>query len=421
MSSEIYQICVVGGPAENPAWLGGPAALNKWGGAHGLAAAVAKLYNACMARFEGHFLTGGLPMGSVPHCEGLAADQDGAFVLALVPDMLHDMCTCALHPTGHGPHRGIPAASPTSAISLAMATFRYTRPSARQRRDAHLGMVCVDQDHCKRGLATKLIEHACGLATNEGAGRIGLHFPSVRPDMEVTSMVGLAFYGARGFVFDREEPMPQEFLHLIRKEFQPLGLRWMYRPCQRPDLAGLSGLWVRECNYEPRDVIQDSRAADGSHVFWGQAPTGDFVDVRCIKAEGSRVRGFAGKLSISPADPAQPGTFQLTWARHIDTMPESCPSGIDSSVCRVIAGSVAVPEMLVEEGDGFLEVWRRLHHWDAATDKCENGYATIMVGPATFESGSTCDSGESSGSARAGANGFVAVTGLTPAQLSSCA
>ena len=169
-----------------------------------------------------------------------------------------------------------------------------------------------------------------------------------------------------------------------------------------PTFAALAGVWVREVNYEPRDVVQDSRARDGSHVFWGQAPTGAYVDVRCIMAEAMTPRGFAGTLAIEPATPAEPGTFRLTWTRLVDTKPASCPSGVDSSNCRVVVGTVAAPEVLMEEGDGFLEVWRRVVAFDGARgDAAEDEHRRIRIGPALFESGAD----------------FVAVSGLTPAPL----
>ena len=73
-------------------------------------------------------------------------------------------------------------------------------------------------------------------------------------------------------------------------------------------LARLAGVWKRELNYEPRETCVDSTARDGSIVFWCQSPQGAYVDVRCVKAEHFRVRGFAGRSVLRLPDPADPIT-----------------------------------------------------------------------------------------------------------------
>jgi hypothetical protein len=136
-------------------------------------------------------------------------------------------------------------------------------------------------------------------------------------------------------------------------------------------VAALAGVWQRELNYEPVETVADSTARDGSTVLWGQAPDGTYVDVRRVKSEQFRVRGFSGRSEIAqPGPDADPTTFTTTWHRHTDTMPESCPSGLDSARCRVV-GDLApgASPMLMEEGDGYLEVWRRIAVWDADRDK----------------------------------------------------
>ena len=55
----------------------------------------------------------------------------------------------------------------------------------------------------------------------------------------------------------------------------------------------------------------------------------------------------------------------------------------------------------MEEGDGFLEVWRRLVPWDATRDAAEDGHRRICIGGAVFTSGAD----------------FVGVAGLTPEPL----
>lgn len=140
-------------------------------------------------------------------------------------------------------------------------------------------------------------------------------------------------------------------------------------------LADLAGVWRREILYEPRETVADSTARDGSIVLWAQTPQGPFVDVRYVRHEGFRVRGFAGRTVLSfpsLADPAaDPTAFRITWQRHTDTWPESCPSGVDSATCRIIGsltGAGAQP-LLMEEGDGYLEVWRRVVPWNSETDR----------------------------------------------------
>jgi hypothetical protein len=140
--------------------------------------------------------------------------------------------------------------------------------------------------------------------------------------------------------------------------------------------ARLAGVWKRELNYEPREMCVDSASRDGSIVYWAQSPRGAFIDVRCIAAEKRVVRGFAGRAEVtlpSPTDPtADPTAFTATWHRHTDTKPDSCPSGVDSATCRVIGDldDLESSPVLMEEGDGYLEVWRRVLAWDAESCHC---------------------------------------------------
>lgn len=132
-------------------------------------------------------------------------------------------------------------------------------------------------------------------------------------------------------------------------------------------VAELAGLWKREINYEPRDVVADSAERDASTVYWAQAPSGEFVDVRHVRGEGFVVRGFAGRCVVEEGPPpgGDPTAVTVTWHRHLDTKPESCPNGIDSAAARVV-GNLADPTaqpVIMEEGDGYLEVWRRVAPW----------------------------------------------------------
>jgi len=139
-------------------------------------------------------------------------------------------------------------------------------------------------------------------------------------------------------------------------------------------VAALAGVWQRELNYEPVETVADSTARDGSTVLWGQAPDGTYVDVRRVQF---RVRGSSGRSEIAQPGPnADPTTFTTTWHRHTDT-----GSGLDSARCRVV-GDLApgASPMLMEEGDGYLEVWRRVAVWDADRDM-------VMVEVAATEKG----------------------------------
>jgi hypothetical protein len=148
-----------------------------------------------------------------------------------------------------------------------------------------------------------------------------------------------------------------------------------------PSIAAVAGLWQRDLLYEPRATLVDSAQRDGGRVLWAQAPCGAFVDVRHVRAEGFGVRGFAGAAEVSAA--ADDGSFTLLWHRHVDTQPASCPTGIDTAPCRVVGGDLgpAARPVLVEDGDGYLEVWRRVAAWDPATDRCEA--AVKPVAPAS--------------------------------------
>ena len=138
-----------------------------------------------------------------------------------------------------------------------------------------------------------------------------------------------------------------------------------------------SGVWQRVLLYEPRDVITDSADRDGSLVLWAQSPSGAFADVRSVASEGMKARGFGGTLSVVPhASDASART--LTWHREVDTAPSCCPSGVDTATARF-----AAPDVLMEEGDGYLEVWRRVAAWDSATSAVEN--FSIRVGNMSWE------------------------------------
>jgi hypothetical protein len=132
-------------------------------------------------------------------------------------------------------------------------------------------------------------------------------------------------------------------------------------------VADYGGVWLRKVLYEPRDVVADT--SDVSLVVWVQSPCGAFVDLRQVRHEGSP-RGFAGYLTVTggpppPAcsapsvpvndAPSSSAAPTLTWHRQADSRPSCCPSGIDSAVGRRVA-----PNLLLEEGDGYLEVWERL-------------------------------------------------------------
>ncbi|KAJ1454434.1 hypothetical protein M885DRAFT_618018 [Pelagophyceae sp. CCMP2097] len=135
-------------------------------------------------------------------------------------------------------------------------------------------------------------------------------------------------------------------------------------------MDAFAGLWLRELLYEPRSTLADSAAAHGSRVLWAQAPCGLYVDVRHAANEAFVVRGFAGRCTATAC--AGPGAAAtLLWQRHVDTQPSSCPGGVDSAPCRVVAADPrAVGAVLLEDGDGYLEVWRRLAAWDAARGDC---------------------------------------------------
>ena len=135
------------------------------------------LYNKAIARSEGHFLQGDL--SSAAHCTERCekASDLGFFVVA--------------SRVGSEPR-------PDTIVGLCC----FTAPPARGG-DAHLSMVSVQEDHCRRGIAGKMIEVAVDRAAAAGAARLGLHIPSPRDDME-------RYYSARGFTFEFEENMPEQ-------------------------------------------------------------------------------------------------------------------------------------------------------------------------------------------------------------------
>ncbi|KAJ9450377.1 Septum formation protein Maf [Diplonema papillatum] len=160
-----------------------------------------------------------------------------------------------------------------------------------------------------------------------------------------------------------------------------------------PSVAQLAGVWKRDLNYEPRETVADSAERDGSLVFWAQSPCGAFIDVRNIKSEGFRVRGFAGKAVVEESS-TDPTSFSVTWHRHVDTMPESCSSGIDSATCRLVGGNIedeTANVVLLEEGDGYLEIWTRVRRWTSsdhttlhASHKEMNNFEIAFSNTATF-------------------------------------
>ncbi|KNC53515.1 septum formation protein Maf [Thecamonas trahens ATCC 50062] len=149
---------------------------------------------------------------------------------------------------------------------------------------------------------------------------------------------------------------------------------------QLPQLpaAAVAGVWRRVVNYEPRDDVADATARDGSVVVWIQAPDGLFIDARSVASEPYGIRGFAGSVELG--EPSRDGAFRLTWHRELDTAPAACPTGIDSATCRW-AGS----DVLLEEGDGYLEVWHRVATWgpDASASRSADGAIALTAGTAS--------------------------------------
>jgi hypothetical protein len=164
-----------------------------------LGAHIAGLYNTAILRTEGHFLVRALKTNA--DCAALCANPDGCFVLA----------------SAEGPED---AEGSESFVDSIVGLCRYTK--AKDGGDAHVSMVCVRKNDCRKGIAGRLIEHVCAKGRQDCAQRIGLHIPSPRQDME-------QYYGNRGFHFDHEEPMPEQYLPMIRPECLPMTLRWMYR------------------------------------------------------------------------------------------------------------------------------------------------------------------------------------------------
>jgi hypothetical protein len=162
-------------------------------GAETLGAHIAGLYNTAILRTEGHFLVRALKTNA--DCAALCANPDGCFVLAS-------------------------AKGNESFVGAIVGLCRYTK--AKDGGDAHVSMVCVRENDCLKGIAGRLIEHVCAKGRQDCAQRIGLHIPSPRQDMEL-------YYGNRGFNFDHEVPMPEQYLPMIRPECLPMTLRWMYR------------------------------------------------------------------------------------------------------------------------------------------------------------------------------------------------
>eukprot|EP00035_Acanthoeca_spectabilis_P005135 m.110464 g.110464 ORF g.110464 m.110464 type:complete len:222 (-) comp12886_c0_seq3:13-678(-) len=163
------------------------------GGPDVLAPVLTELANTAIMRTEGHFLQGEL------YSEGTVRDQ------------LED-----------GKHRFVVAlANGKTAPTGIVAACRVTLPDV-SGCDAHLSMVCVKEDFEGRGIGTALVEGAVKVARTAGCARVGLHFPSVRQDMQ-------KFYTAREFVLSHEEPMPEKYTPLIKPGNLPMGLVWMYR------------------------------------------------------------------------------------------------------------------------------------------------------------------------------------------------
>lgn len=138
-------------------------------------------------------------------------------------------------------------------------------------------------------------------------------------------------------------------------------------------ISSIAGLWKRELIYEPKDVLLDSAQRDGSLVLWFQAPSGEYCDVRNIKCEQNIPRGFAGKTRIqnvpcTEASVADPTAQHIIWERKVDSCPSSCPTGVDQAIARLCMGYVnggqEVGAVLIEEGDGYLEVWQKIAIWD---------------------------------------------------------
>ena len=162
----------------------------------------------------------------------------------------------------------------------------------------------------------------------------------------------------------------------------------------------LAGLWARGMNYEPRPVVADCASRDKSVVLWGMAPDGTYVDVRSVAGE-SGVRGFGGTCRVSPGPDS--GALVLTWEREIDTKPDSCPSGVDASAARPLLIGRSETELeqlgsapnlvLLEEGDGFLEVWTRIALWDDHAEVVEHrqGCVSLAVGGILLTAGLSPD------------------------------
>ena len=110
------------------------------------------------------------------------------------------------------------------------------------------------------------------------------------------------------------------------------------------DVSLYAGVWLRKVLYEPRDVVKDTLR--DSLVMWIQSPHGSFIDIRRVRHEQTP-RGFGGYLVANESC--------LTWKRVVDSMPSCCPTGVDSAEGRFVAADV-----LMEEGDGYLEVWERV-------------------------------------------------------------
>ena len=164
-----------------------------------------------------------------------------------------------------------------------------------------------------------------------------------------------------------------------------------------------AGVWKRQVNYEPRDVVADDSRVDGSLVYWLQAPSGEYMDFRSIKTEQFHPRGFTGTLSVSPNSADRTAT--LTWTRHLDSKPSSCPGGVDSAVARWAASNV-----LLEEGDGYLEVWERVAEWEPSYSTClllgKSSIGSIRSGVAWAIAVPESDSGVSDANAEEDASYF---------------
>lgn len=164
-----------------------------------------------------------------------------------------------------------------------------------------------------------------------------------------------------------------------------------------------AGLWRRRVLYEPRDVVLDATTGEEeprSLVLWAQAPSGVFIDIRKAACEDFIPRGFSGCLSATKTgatssnvsrvengreqqqqeEEGRSALWHLVWDRYVDSKPSSCPTGVDSAVGRWITDNV-----LMEEGDGYLEVWERLAPWGNDASATLRLFSSRSASPTTDE------------------------------------